>query len=554
MAPGILLQAFYQRGDRGVPSPGDSDASAWWYDHVATQAEAFREAGFTAIWLAPVTKGGSGAHSIGYDVFDDYDIGSKAQRGATPTRYGSREQLVRCAAMLRASGIDVYLDLVENHRAGGSGDGGFEFRYRDALGGMHGPDFSFGADLAPVNGQPHGYVDSGLKRAADWLVRAVGAQGVRVDDVKGVSTDFLFPLLGFGSLNGKFAVGEFFDGNIGLLLNWLNNPRGMRGRASAFDFPLHFMLRQMCNGNGHFDLSLLDHAGLAGVAPFQAVTFVQNHDTESKDSSRIRQNHVLAYAYILTSEGYPCVFYKDYSRDHGCLGLKPAIDNLMWIHQNIAEGPTQQRWKEHDLFIFERLGGDHLLVGLNDGTADRTVEVETGFGAGITLHDYTGHGQEVRTGDFGRTRITVPGNAKQGGYCCYSRRGIDRNFRPSRQMAVQEFEGAADLDLPPADPKALISVGRIWARQGGQVVARLAPDRHNWTKQAKLELELVDANGAVLGSLTCRTDTPPDVAVSVSPSRSGWIEFRLRAHEMPPTNLRPGYRVTAKYDAARTLG
>ena len=31
---------------------------------------------------------------------------------------------------------------------------------------------------------------------------------------------------------------------------------------------------------GHFDMSLLDHAGLAGVDPLHAVTFVENHDTD----------------------------------------------------------------------------------------------------------------------------------------------------------------------------------------------------------------------------------------------------------------------------------
>jgi alpha-amylase len=59
---------------------------------------------------------------------------------------------------------------------------------------------------------------------------------------------------------------------------------------------------------------------------------------------------LLGYAYILTSEGYPCVYYRDYISDKNCFGLKGSIDNLIWIHEKPAEGPTQERWKDFDLF------------------------------------------------------------------------------------------------------------------------------------------------------------------------------------------------------------
>src|SRR5262249_13391836 len=157
-------------------------------------------------------------------------------------------------------------------------------------------------------------------------------------------------------LKGKFAVGEFFDGNLALVRNWVSNPNGMRGRASAFDFPLRGLLFQLCNDAGFFDVSHLDHAGLAGADPFHAVTFVENHDTDAKDGPIVR-NKAQGYAFILTSEGYPCVFYKDYSTDPGCFGMKPTIDDLIWIHQKLAAGPTRERWKDHDVFAYERLAG-----------------------------------------------------------------------------------------------------------------------------------------------------------------------------------------------------
>src|SRR5947209_5491912 len=132
---GVLLQAFYQRGTRGVPCPLDGDAGApFWWDHLASQAHALARVGFTAVWLPPPLKAGNGVGTVGYDVFDDYDLGSKNQKGHVATRYGTREQLARCVAMLRANGIDVYADLVPNQRGGETGPGVGVFRYADADG------------------------------------------------------------------------------------------------------------------------------------------------------------------------------------------------------------------------------------------------------------------------------------------------------------------------------------------------------------------------------------------------------------------------------------
>jgi hypothetical protein len=69
---GVLLQAFYRPGHKGVRCPADGDLGAdRWWDHRAKQAHAIRKAGFTAAGLPPVWKGASGALSVGYDPFDD---------------------------------------------------------------------------------------------------------------------------------------------------------------------------------------------------------------------------------------------------------------------------------------------------------------------------------------------------------------------------------------------------------------------------------------------------------------------------------------------------
>src|SRR6202140_5161970 len=314
---GVLLQGFFKMPpNEAVPSPADGDSTiAWWWDQVAKQADELRQAGFTAVWLPPLLKTSDGDKpgSDGYGPFDDYDIGSKNQKGSVRTRFGSREQLQRCVAILRANGLDVYLDMVEHQRVGDITP--FVFRYPGAngtpdagrfpknpsnfipqvprdpnLGGPVADDFAFGRELAPINARPPRYVFDNLVAAGDWLTRALVAQGYRVDDVKGLSTDFLHPFLNSKAVAGKFAVGEFFDGNPTLVNQWIFNPKGMAGRPNAFDFPLKFILNNMCNNPGRFDMADLDHAGLTGISPMNAVTFVENHDTDLEGSQRIVTN------------------------------------------------------------------------------------------------------------------------------------------------------------------------------------------------------------------------------------------------------------------------
>jgi alpha-amylase len=125
---GVLLRGFFF-----APGPV---TPRWRQSHTLVvgpsrrQAHALRTAGFSAIWLPPRQKGASGSFSSGYDEFDDCDLGSKAQRGTIRTWCGTREQLKRCAAVMRANGIDVYID-VENQRDGDYGH--FNFAYVDAL-------------------------------------------------------------------------------------------------------------------------------------------------------------------------------------------------------------------------------------------------------------------------------------------------------------------------------------------------------------------------------------------------------------------------------------
>jgi alpha-amylase len=571
-----LLQAYFFN----VPTPAEKPSADFWWDHIAKQAKALREAGFTAVWLPPVCKSANGTGSTGFDPFDDYDLGSKNQRGTIPTRFGDRERLERCVAILRANGIDVYIDVVDNHR-----DGGVDKRYRyvDADGKPDGgrfaknpgdfhcfcggtvpgcvpeddpdvpsPEICFGDDLAPINGKPPHHCLDGLLASADWMTRALDIQGYRLDEVKNISTQFIPALLDFGALKGKFAVGEFFDGDLGKVRGWIANTAG---RASAFDFPLRFnQLQQMTNRAGFFDMSQLDHAGLAGVDPFHAVTFVENHDTNENGGEKIVQNKPQAYAYILTSEGYPSIFYKDYSTDPGSFGMKPIIDNLIFIHERIADGATRQRFKTFDVFAYERLGGAHLLVGLNNnGIEDHSITVDTGFGADVKLHDYTGHSGDVQTDGNGRVTITIPKNAGGFGYVCYSREGIVGPFEIVGHDVTQVYEGAQDLDIKPADNTAFVKVCRAFVAAGRPIKGALSFDTSQWTEATTITLELDDPSGAKLASQEFKRNTPQGDSISASAGTTGFYTFKIRSANTPSGNAKPSYKLSVTYRAPQTL-
>jgi glycosidase len=86
------------------------------WNQIADKMPEIAEAGYTALWVPPPTKGSS-QYSAGYDCFDPFDLGDKNQAGTIPTRYGTKEELLRMVRIAHRFGIRVYLDNVVNHRA-----------------------------------------------------------------------------------------------------------------------------------------------------------------------------------------------------------------------------------------------------------------------------------------------------------------------------------------------------------------------------------------------------------------------------------------------------
>jgi hypothetical protein len=86
-----------------------------WGDLIQKMPE-IAEAGYTSLWLPPPTKASS-SYSVGYDVFDPFDLADKNQRGSIATHWGTKAQLLQVVEVAHRFGIRVYFDNITNHRS-----------------------------------------------------------------------------------------------------------------------------------------------------------------------------------------------------------------------------------------------------------------------------------------------------------------------------------------------------------------------------------------------------------------------------------------------------
>ena len=85
---------------------------------IEEEAPILGKLGITALWLPPAYKGFRGKDEVGYAVYDVYDLGEFDQKGSISTKYGTKEQYINAIKKLRGNGIEVYADIVLNHKMG----------------------------------------------------------------------------------------------------------------------------------------------------------------------------------------------------------------------------------------------------------------------------------------------------------------------------------------------------------------------------------------------------------------------------------------------------
>lgn len=342
-----------------------ADGMLW--KRLAEQAEALAQAGITSIWLPPAYKGADGIQDRGYSVYDLFDLGEFDQKGAIRTKYGTRDEYLQAIKAAQAAGMQVYADIVFNHKTGA--DGEEEFRATpfnpenrtEAIGELqtikawthftfpgrkgkyselHWHWWHFNAvdanTMAPeaqavylfegkrfhddVDQEKGNFdylmgcnldidnpdVQKELYHWGEWYLETTGVDGFRFDAVKHVRAGFFVDWLNhLRDRSGRdlFAVGEYWSGVDEALKYFIQTTEG---HMMLFDAGLHYSFAAAGRSGKDYDLrTLFDHS-LVRDYPDMAVTLVSNHDTQplqSLESVVEPWFKPLAYALILLRRG-----------------------------------------------------------------------------------------------------------------------------------------------------------------------------------------------------------------------------------------------------------
>jgi alpha-amylase len=329
---GVMMQYFQWY------SP--NDGTLW--NQVQQEAPALAAAGITALWLPPAYKGASGALDVGYGVYDMYDLGEFDQRGSVRTKYGSKDEYLAAIDSAHRHGLQVYGDVVFNHRGGADTTEavqavrvdwndrnreygsdvvidawtGFNFSGRNdtyssfkwhwyhfdgvdwaenlaesAIFKFRGTGKAWDWEVDANHGNydylmfadldmDHPEVVEELNSWGQWYVNVTGVDGFRLDAVKHIKFSFFNDWL--DSVRSNTGKPLFTVGEY-----WSYNKQELHnyitatgGRMSLFDAPLHMNFHQASNSGGNYNMATLMDNTLMKEQPSLAVTLVDNHDTQ----------------------------------------------------------------------------------------------------------------------------------------------------------------------------------------------------------------------------------------------------------------------------------
>ena len=334
---GVMLQGFYW----------DSFNDTKW-TKLEAQADEFAEF-FDLIWIPQSANCGSGT-SMGYDDkfwFTNYN-----------SSFGNKTQLLSMINTFKDKGIGTIADVVINHRKNQSNwvdfpaetyngvtyqlkstdicrndDGGEAKKWADSHGYQLSNNNDTGEDWGGMPDLDHKSenVQTNVKAYLKMLLDDLGYAGFRYDMTKGYAASFT------GMYNAysqpTYSVGEYWDGNVTALRNWIDGTRvDGAAQSAAFDFAFRYVVRDAANGNNWSKLSS-NGMTLNQSADYKrySVTFIENHDTQYRDANNqndpIRLNIEAGNAFMMVMPGTPCVFLKHW------MSYKEAIKQMIYVRQ-----------------------------------------------------------------------------------------------------------------------------------------------------------------------------------------------------------------------------
>lgn len=431
------------------------------WKRVCAQAEELKNSGVNMVWLPPAYKGANGKNSVGYDVYDTYDLGEFDQKGSVATKYGTKEEYIEAVKELQKNDIEVLADVVLNHMMGADATENvnveetaannredeisglkqisawtkFDFPARNGMysdfkwnashfsgtdwddaskkNGIYrfegknwnretdtenvNYDYLMGVDLDTDNSET-------VKAVTDWgkwYMNTVHMNGFRLDAVKHISFDFYREWLkNIREYKGEdfFAVGEYWSKELPKLTHYLDV---VENSMSLFDVPLHFSFLKAATSDGNFDMRTIFDDSLVKSRPWNAVTFVDNHDTQPNQAlySFIPEwFKPIAYALILLrKDGIPCVFYGDYyGIPHDNISPVKDLKKLIKLRECCAYGEQIDYFDDPSVVGFVRTGDEEhfnsgMAVLITDSVAGtKRMQLHKRF-AGKKFYDTLGH-------------------------------------------------------------------------------------------------------------------------------------------------------------------
>jgi len=334
---GVMLQGFYW----------DSFNETRW-PKLESQADELSEF-FKLVWIPQSAN--CGGTSMGYDDlywFTNYN-----------SSFGSESQLRSMINTFKSKGIGTIADVVINHRKTindwvtfpsetykgvtynmlstdicRNDDGGATLNWANQNGKSLSPNNDTGEDWGGMRDLDHRStnVQDIVKAYVKMLLNDLGYAGFRYDMVKGYSA--YYTGMYNSSCDVQFSVGEYWDGNEGVVKSWIDGTK-VNGvvQSAAFDFPFRYVIRDAVNNNRWTSLASSSSKGLNMASNYKrySVTFVENHDTQYRDANNqndpIRNNIEAANAFMLAMPGTPCIFLKHW------MDYKESIKQMIYARQ-----------------------------------------------------------------------------------------------------------------------------------------------------------------------------------------------------------------------------
>ena len=378
---GVMLQGFYW----------DSYNDTRW-PKLESQADELAEF-FKLVWIPQSASCGSGT-SMGYDDlywFSNYN-----------SSFGNEAQLRSLINTFKSKGIGTIADVVINHRKNVSSwvdfpvevykgvtyqlkstdickndDGGNTLTWATQNGYSLSANNDTGEDWGGMRDLDHRSenVQKNVLAYLGMLLNDLGYVGFRYDMTKGYSASFTG--LYNSTVNPEFSVGEYWDGYLPSVRNWVDGTK-IDGvvQSAAFDFPFRYTIRDAANNNKWTNLSGSDKGlNLATNYKRYAVTFIENHDTEYRSASApqdpIKNNIEAANAYLLSMPGTPCIFLKHWQ------DYKESIKQMIYVRQlaEISNTSVTYNLSKSDAsnYYVQRTVGDRGMVLAAMGSTAYTI-------------------------------------------------------------------------------------------------------------------------------------------------------------------------------------